>query len=88
MTNKLRDNVNRLVGGLNFVYTPLSWLILNYRVGMDTYSEDRKRTAPGPAGIAGERVFEDNGLGFIYQYNTNFRAITSTFAASANTRFG
>ncbi len=88
MTNKLRDNVNRLVGGLNFVYSPLSWLTLNYRVGMDTYSEDRKRTAPGPAGIAGERVFEDNGLGFIYQYNTNFRAITSTFTASATTKFG
>jgi TonB-linked SusC/RagA family outer membrane protein len=88
MTNKLRDNVNRLVGGLNFTYTPLSWLTLNYRAGLDTYSEDRKRTAPGPSGIANERVFEDNNFGFIYQYNTNFRAITSTFAASANTKFG
>ncbi|SOD92797.1 SusC/RagA family TonB-linked outer membrane protein [Spirosoma fluviale] len=88
MTNKLRDNVNRLVGGLNFTYNPLSWLTLNYRAGLDTYSEDRKRTAPGPAGIANERIFEDNGLGFVYQYNTSFRAITSTFAASANTKLG
>ncbi|GAB3917762.1 SusC/RagA family TonB-linked outer membrane protein [Larkinella terrae] len=88
MTNKLRDNVNRLVGGLNFVYTPLKWLSFNYRVGLDTYSEDRKRTAPGPTGTAGELTFEDNELGFVYQYHTNFRAITSTFAASANTKFG
>ncbi|MGV3558036.1 SusC/RagA family TonB-linked outer membrane protein [Larkinella arboricola] len=88
MTNKLRDNVNRLVGGLNFTYTPLKWLTFNYRVGLDTYSDDRKRTAPGPTGIANERVFEDNERGFIYQYHTNFRAITSTFAASANTKFG
>ncbi|WP_234733121.1 SusC/RagA family TonB-linked outer membrane protein [Tellurirhabdus bombi] len=88
MTNKLTDNVNRLVGGMNFVYKPLSWLTLNYRAGIDTYSEDRKRTAPGPMGIANERVYEDNGLGFVYQYNTNFRAITSTFTASANTKLG
>ena len=88
MTNKLRDNVNRLVGGLNFNYTPLPWLTLNYRAGLDTYSEDRKRTAPGPSGVANERIFEDNGLGFVYMYNTNFRAITSTFTASANTKFG
>ncbi len=88
MTNKLRDNVNRLVGGLNFVYAPLKWLTLNYRVGLDTYSEDRERTAPGPSGIANERVYGDNVLGFVYQYHTNFRAITSTFAASATTKFG
>ncbi|MGA0559504.1 SusC/RagA family TonB-linked outer membrane protein [Larkinella sp. VNQ87] len=88
MTNKLRDNVNRLVGGLNFVYSPLKWLTFNYRAGLDTYSDDRKRTAPGPMGIANERLYEDNGRGFIYQYHTNFRAITSTFTASANTKFG
>jgi TonB-linked SusC/RagA family outer membrane protein len=87
-TNKLRDNVNRLIGGLNFSYTPLKWLTLNYRAGLDTYSDSRIRTAPGPTGITGERLFEDNNLGFIYQYNTNFRAITSTFTASANTKIG
>ncbi|QKZ13198.1 SusC/RagA family TonB-linked outer membrane protein [Spirosoma sp. KUDC1026] len=87
-TNKLRDNVNRLVGGLNFSYAPLKWLSFNYRAGLDTYTDGRVRTAPGPTGLAGERVFEDNGLGFVYQYNSNFRAITSTFTASANTKIG
>jgi TonB-linked SusC/RagA family outer membrane protein len=88
MTNKLRDNVNRLVGGLTFLYNPLPWLSLSYRAGLDTYSENRLRTAPGPQGIAGERLFGDNALGFVYQYNSSFRAITSTFTASANKKFG
>lgn len=87
-TNKLRDNVNRLVGGMNFIYRPLNWLTFNYRAGLDTYSDNRVRTAPGPTGLAGEIAFDDNELGFVYQYNTSFRAITSTFTASANTKIG
>ncbi len=87
-TNKLRDNVNRLIGGLNFNYRPLNWLSFNYRVGLDTYADNRVRTAPGPTGLAGERAYEDNGLGFVYQYNTSFRAITSTFTAAVNKKIG
>ncbi|MFT4031243.1 MAG: SusC/RagA family TonB-linked outer membrane protein [Siphonobacter sp.] len=87
-TNKFHDNVNRLIGGVNFMYKPLSWLTFNYRAGLDTYSEDRLQTAPGPKGTANEYISEDNGLGFIYQYHTNFRAITSTFTASATHKFG
>ncbi|WP_025763005.1 SusC/RagA family TonB-linked outer membrane protein [Dyadobacter tibetensis] len=87
-TNKLKDNVNRLIAGMNFTYTPIDWLSLNYRVGMDTYDENRLRTAPGPRGFADERIYEDNGLGFVNQYNTSFRSITSTFTASASTNLG
>ena len=88
LTNKLRDNVNRLIGGLNFLYSPTKWLTLSYRAGLDTYADNRLRTAPGPNGLAGERTLEDNSLGFVYQYNSSFRAITSTFTASANKKFG
>ncbi len=87
-TNKLKDNVNRLIGGVNFNYTPLTWLSLNYRAGLDTYSDSRLRTAPGPRGFADEYVYEDNALGFVYQYNTQFRSITSTFTASGTANFG
>ncbi len=87
-TNKLKDNVNRLIGGINFDYNPLSWLSLNYRAGLDTYADNRLRTAPGPRGFADERVYEDNGLGFVYQYNTQFRSITSTFTASGTAQLG
>lgn len=87
-TNRMKDNVNRLVGGFNFNYSPLPWLSLNYRAGLDTYTDARTRTAPGPTGLADERVLEDNENGFVFEYNTNFRAITSTFIASANTKLG
>ena len=87
-TNKLRDNVDRLVGGLNFSYRPLNWLSFNYRVGLDTYADNRLRTAPGPTGLAGEDTYEDNVRGFVYQYNTSFRAITSTFTAAVNKKIG
>lgn len=87
-SNKLRDNVNRLVGGINFLYSPASWLTFSYRAGLDTYGETRLRTAPGPQGIAGERVFEDNSLGFVNQYSSSFRGITSTFTASVSKKFG
>ena len=85
-SNKLKDNVNRLVGGFNLNYKPVNWLDLSYRLGLDTYGDQRTRTGPGPTGIAGERVYEDNGPGFVYEYNSNFRAITSTFVATANAK--
>ncbi|GHB63128.1 SusC/RagA family TonB-linked outer membrane protein [Persicitalea jodogahamensis] len=87
-TNKLNDNVNRLIGGVNFNYSPLAWLSFNYRAGLDTYSDDRLRTAPGPRGFADEDTYEDNGLGFVYQYHTAFRSITSTFTASGTANLG
>jgi TonB-linked SusC/RagA family outer membrane protein len=85
-SNKLKDNVNRFVGGFSMNYKPLNWLDLTYRVGLDTYGDSRTRTGPGPVGFEGERVYEDNGPGFVYEYNSNFRAITSTFIASARTK--
>ncbi|MDX5422727.1 MAG: SusC/RagA family TonB-linked outer membrane protein [Hymenobacteraceae bacterium] len=87
-TNQLEDDVNRFIGGLSFGYTPLSWLDFSYRIGLDTYHDDRTRTAPGPRGIAGERVYEDNELGFVNEYTTKFRAINSTFIASLNSSLG
>ncbi len=87
-TNKLQDNVNRLIGGVNFNYAPLTWLTFNYRAGLDTYSDDRLRTAPGPRGFADEDTYEDNGLGFVNQYHTAFRSITSTFTASGTANLG
>lgn len=87
-TNKLNDNVNRLIGGVNFNYAPLTWLSFNYRAGLDTYSDDRLRTAPGPRGFTDEDTYEDNGQGFVYQYHTAFRSITSTFTASGTANLG
>lgn len=85
-TNIFEDDVNRVISSVNFNLKPLSWLDLNYRAGLDTYSDRRERTAPGPQGVAGESVYEDNGDGFVYQNNINQRIITSTFIATAETK--
>ncbi|MCX2741604.1 SusC/RagA family TonB-linked outer membrane protein [Pontibacter anaerobius] len=87
-TNQLEDEVNRFIGGLTFGYKPTDWLNLTYRLGLDTYSDDRTRTAPGPRGLPDERVYEDNELGFVHEYTTRFRAINSTFIATLNSDFG
>ena len=84
-TNRLKDNVNRFVGGISLGYTPFSWLNFSYRIGADTYSENRFRTAPGLRGIVGERSY-DNAEGFVGDYNINYRAINSTFIATASTK--
>ncbi|MDQ3683727.1 MAG: SusC/RagA family TonB-linked outer membrane protein, partial [Bacteroidota bacterium] len=84
-TNRLKDNVNRFVGGISLGYSPLSWLNFSYRVGGDTYSENRFRTAPGLRGITGERAY-DNAEGFVGEYNTNYRAINSTFIATLSSK--
>ncbi|MBC5992239.1 SusC/RagA family TonB-linked outer membrane protein [Pontibacter cellulosilyticus] len=87
-TNKLEDDVNRFIGGLNFGYQPKEWLGFSYRIGLDTYTDDRTRTAPGPRGVADEIVYEDNGLGFVNEYTTKFRAINSTFITTLQSSFG
>ena len=84
-TNRLKDNVNRFVGGVSLLYNPFSWLNFSYRIGADTYAENRFRTAPGLRGIVGERSY-DNAEGFVGDYNTNYRAINSTFIATATTK--
>ncbi|HEY0677818.1 MAG TPA: SusC/RagA family TonB-linked outer membrane protein [Chitinophagaceae bacterium] len=83
-TNRLKDNVDRIVGGISLVYSPVSWLNFSYRIGGDTYSENRFRTAPGLRGIVGERAY-DNAEGFVGEYNTKYRAINSTFIATLST---
>ncbi len=82
-TNRLKDNVNRFIGGVNISYAPTDWLSLSYRVGADTYTDNRFRTAPGRLGLPGENVY-DNADGFVGDYNTTYRAINSTFLATFN----
>lgn len=86
-TNRLKDNVNRFVGGISLGYTPSSWLNFSYRVGGDIYTDNRFRTAPGLMGITGERSY-DNAEGFVGEYNTNFVALNSTFLATLTSKLG
>ncbi|MET4544373.1 TonB-linked SusC/RagA family outer membrane protein [Pedobacter africanus] len=84
-TNKLKGDVNRFVGGASLSYDPAKWLNFSYRFGLDTYNDHRFRTAPGPMGITGERVY-DNDQGFVGEFNTKFRAYNSTFIATLTSK--
>ena len=78
-TNRYVSKVDHIIGNLNFTYNPLKWLTATYLLGMDEYGDARTATAPGPSGIAGEIPGADNALGFIHQYQINYRQINSNF---------
>jgi TonB-linked SusC/RagA family outer membrane protein len=82
-TNKLKGDVNRFIAGANLGYDIAPWLNLSYRFGVDQYGDNRFRTAPGPLGLPGEQVY-DNDQGFVGDYNTRFRTLNSTFIATFN----
>jgi TonB-linked SusC/RagA family outer membrane protein len=77
-TNRFKDNVNRIIASTNFVYSPFSWLDVNYRVGIDWYNDNRTHTGPAPLGVPGEQIYNDNGPGFVYEYMINNRLLNST----------
>jgi TonB-linked SusC/RagA family outer membrane protein len=84
-TSKFRSNVDRLIGNVNFNYTPFQWLTATYKLGMDYYSDVRTATAPGPRGVPGEITgADDNGLGFVGEYRNTYRQINSNFMLTFN----
>lgn len=78
--NKLKGDVNRFIAGASLSYEPAKWLNLSYRFGVDTYNDNRVRTARGPM-YTGEAMY-DNDQGYYGEYNTKFRTLNSTFVAT------
>ncbi|SFH34704.1 SusC/RagA family TonB-linked outer membrane protein [Pedobacter insulae] len=83
--NRLKDNVNRFIGGANLSYQALPWLNFSYRFGVDTYSDNRVANSPAARGVPGEVTY-DNSTGLIGEYNTNFRTLNSTFIATFSSK--
>ncbi len=81
-TNRFRDNVNRIIGSMALTYRPVSWLDIDYKLGMDYYSDFRRHTGPGPKGIVGEVPHGDNGLGFVTEYRIGNRILNSNVMAT------
>ncbi|HEA19472.1 MAG TPA: SusC/RagA family TonB-linked outer membrane protein [Pricia antarctica] len=71
------DDVNRMIGNLNFNYSPTDWLTLSYRLGTDYYSDSRTAITPGPKGIDGEVPLSSTGS--IEETRINSKDITSNF---------
>jgi len=84
--NKLKGDVNRFIGGASLSYDPTKWLNLSYRFGIDTYNDNRVRTARGPM-YTGEAMY-DNDQGYYGEYNTKFRTLNSTVVATFTTKLG
>jgi TonB-linked SusC/RagA family outer membrane protein len=82
--NRFKGDVNRFIGGASLSYDPAKWLNFSYRLGIDTYNDNRTRTARGPM-YATEAMY-DNAQGFYGEYNTKFRTINSTFVATFTTK--
>ena len=60
--NPFEDNVNRVFGYVDFQYVPYEWLRLNYKAGVDNYSDRRTQifsigSRAVPAGRIIENVF-------------------------------
>ncbi len=90
-TNKFKSKVDHVVGNMNFAYAPTKWFTATYLVGMDEYGDARTATAPGPTGNPDEIIAEDNGEGFVHEYQLNFRQVNSnlllTFDKTWNNKF-
>ncbi|MEO7048470.1 MAG: SusC/RagA family TonB-linked outer membrane protein [Ferruginibacter sp.] len=90
-TNKFRSQVDHVIGSVNFNYAPVSWFNVNYMLGMDEYGDARTATAPGPQGLPGEILADDNGQGFVHEYRLNYRQLNSnlllTFDHTWNEKF-
>ena len=91
-TSKFRSNVNRLIGSVDFNYSPFTWMTATYRLGMDYYSDERTKTSPGPKGVPDEILgADDNELGFVGEYRRGYRQVNSnlmlTFDHEWNSKF-
>ncbi|WP_026956795.1 SusC/RagA family TonB-linked outer membrane protein [Algoriphagus vanfongensis] len=72
-----KDDVNRVIGNMNFNYSPTDWMTLSYRVGIDNYTDSREEITPGPTGIDGEVALSSTG--FIEETRIVSRDLTSNF---------
>ncbi|MBO9730987.1 MAG: SusC/RagA family TonB-linked outer membrane protein [Chitinophaga sp.] len=77
-SNRFEDNVNRVIGSVNFTYSPFKWLDVLYKAGVDHYTSGITHAAPGPKGVVGEVPSTDNAFGFVDEYSLNKRALSST----------
>ncbi len=81
-----KDDVNRVIGNVNFNYSPWEWLTLSYRLGTDYFSDSRTEITPGPKGVDGESPLSSTG--FIEETRINSRDISSNFYITLNNDFG
>ncbi len=87
-TNQFISDVYHTITSGFATYKPLPWFSATYRFGIDQFSDNRTATAPGPQGLPGEVVDEDNAYGFVGKYNINNRSVNSNLLLTFDHSFG
>ncbi|WP_162428637.1 SusC/RagA family TonB-linked outer membrane protein [Pontibacter pudoricolor] len=80
--NTYEDEVNRIIGNVNFGYDILPWLSANYKLGVDTYNFVAK--GYDQIGAKGAANTSAAGTGGIYDQSFLSRNINSNFILSGN----
>ena len=89
LANKVyKDDVDRVISNSHFTYSPVKWLDVNYRFGVDTYNDSRTRTTPGPIGVAGEIYPNDFGFGTVREYRAKNTVLNSTLMLNFKNNIG
>jgi len=77
--NPFTDNINRMLGNFSATYTPWEWVNITYRLGADSYTDERKQIfsigSNDPANAPGGQI-EENTI--------RYRQIYSDLIASAS----
>jgi outer membrane receptor protein involved in Fe transport len=82
--NPYEDNINRVIGNLNFSWQIAPWMTLSYKIGLDTNNEERKQasdinSAGSVEGTISQHNFNINLLNsdilflFNYEVSQNFK---------------
>ena len=86
--NTFKDNVDRMLSNLAFTYSPVSWLDVSYRLGLDFTSDNRRATAPGQVSRPGVVNFGDNPLGFVGEYRILNKVLNSNLLLTGKFNLG
>lgn len=70
--------VNRFIGAVNFSYDLTDWMKLSYKVGIDTYSDDKHMVRPISS------VNTTNNLGDLYEVRINSKDFNSDLLLTGN----
>lgn len=74
--NYMDDNVNRIIGYTTIMYDLTSWLKASYKIGIDTYSDERKLRTDVHSG--------NFGPGNVIEHTINNRDVNSDFLLIIN----
>jgi TonB-linked SusC/RagA family outer membrane protein len=89
INSTLKERLFRTIGNLSLNYALTHWLKLDYRVGVDYYSDVHTRIVPGPR-FAGDPTTLDIAAGqggFITIENINYKDINSNLFLTATRQF-